>query len=236
MNGGGTGWPRAILFDLDGTLIDSAPDLRASVNILLAGLGRPQLTLPRVRSMIGAGIPKLVERALAATGEPAEGEEFGRLVMEMMEIYASHLTVFTTLMPGARDAIEAALESGALLGVVTNKPQRPTEAILDHFRLAGDMAVVIGGDAGPPKKPAPDILLAALDRLGIDPGQALMVGDSAADVAAARAAGISVSVVRNGYATMPADELGADLVIDDLRRLGEAVAILGGRHDPGAAA
>lgn len=212
-------WPQAVLFDLDGTLIHSAPDLHASVNILLARHGLGPLTLEQVISMIGNGVKKLVERAFAACGRPLGEMDLENEHQAMLGIYGDHLTLLTVLMPGAREAVETLHAAGIRLGVVTNKPQMPTEAILDHFGLSRFLGAVIGGDAGVARKPAPDMILAALDRLGATPEAALMVGDSPADLGAARAAGVVMVAVRGGYTNVPADGLGADRVIETLAEL-----------------
>lgn len=205
--------PRAVLFDLDGTLIDSAPDIHAATNRLLARHGLGPLTLAQVKSMIGNGVKKLVERAYAACGRPLGAAALEAEFAVMLEIYFDHLTVLTTLMPGARETVYAMRVQGIALGVVTNKPQRFTEAILDHFGLAGAFGAVVGGDVGHVKKPAPDMLLAALERLGVAPRDAVMIGDSAADVRSARAAGVRAIVVEGGYTNVPAAELGGDIVV-----------------------
>lgn len=219
-------WPQAVLFDLDGTLIDSAPDIRDAVNQLLARHALGPLTLDAVKSMIGQGVKVLVERAFRACGAPLAGEALENAHLEMMDIYGSHLTDKTVLMPAALETLQVLHEEGVRLAVVTNKPQRAAEAVLDHFGFFSCLGSVVGGDAGVAKKPAPDILLAALDRLGVEPRDALVVGDSLSDVAAARAAGIAVVVVRGGYTTVPADELGADRVLDSLGELPEAFETL----------
>ncbi len=208
--------PRAVLFDFDGTLIDSAPDIHAATNLLLARQGLGPLTLAQVKSMIGHGVRKLVERAYAACGRPLDDAELDAEFATMMEIYFSHLTVLTRLMPGAREAVDALRADGVALALVTNKPQRFSEAILDHFGLLDAFGAVIGGDAGYVKKPAPDMLLAALERLGVAAGEAAMIGDSGADVESARAAGLPVVIVEGGYTTVPAAELGADAVVASL--------------------
>lgn len=209
-------WPRAVLFDLDGTLIDSAPDLHASTNILLMRRGLGPLSLPDVVSMIGNGVKKLVERAFIAVGHPLDADELDLEYEAMIGIYADHLTVLTVLTPGAREIVEEFHAQGVLMGVVTNKPQMPTEAILDHFGLSPYLDAVIGGDSGVEKKPAPDMIFAALARLGLRPEDAILVGDSVADVGSARAAGIPVIALRGGYTSVPVDEIGADIVISRL--------------------
>lgn len=222
-----SGWPRAVLFDLDGTLVDSAPDIAASVNTLLARHALGPLTLEQVKSMIGHGIEKTVERAFGACGKPLTPGDLAIRNAEMIDIYADNLTNLTVLMPGAAEAVEALRGHGVQIGVATNKPQRPTELVLDHFGLTPLVGCAIGGDAGVNKKPAPDILLAALDRLGVEPWDAVMVGDSGADVQSARGAGILSIAVRGGYAHAPIESLGADVVIDSLDQLREAIERLG---------
>jgi phosphoglycolate phosphatase len=208
--------PRVVLFDLDGTLVDSAPDIATAVNELLASEGLAPHSLPAVRGMIGHGLEKLVERAFAAHGIALDRETLPGRHAAMAAIYARRLTDLTTLRPGAREAMHATRRSGAPVGVVTNKPEGFSRTILAHFDLLAAASEVIGGDSGYPKKPAPDMLLAACERLGAAPEQAVLVGDSRADLASARAAGIACVLVRGGYCDDPLDELGADLVIDDL--------------------
>ena len=129
-------WPRAVLFDLDGTLIDSAPDIAAAVNELLSHSNRGPLTLAEVTSMIGNGVEKLVERAFAATGGALAPAALRREQMAMVDVYANHLTELTVPMPGAIDVLETLHGDGTLLGLVTNKPQRFIETILDHLGMS----------------------------------------------------------------------------------------------------
>lgn len=215
-----------MLFDLDGTLIDSAPDIAAAVNELLARRDLGPLSLGDVTSMIGRGVEILIERAFAASGDPLSPADLKREHMEMMEIYARHLTGATTLMPGAGQMLEQLNDEGVALGLVTNKPQRFIETILDFFRLSPLFGVAIGGDSGVAKKPAPDMLLAAMEELSTEPRNTVMVGDSTSDVEAARAAGVQVVLVRGGYSNVPIDRLGADRVIDGLVALPGALPAL----------
>jgi phosphoglycolate phosphatase len=220
-------WPRAVLFDLDGTLIDSAPDIAAAVNELLSHSSRGPLTLAEVTSMIGNGVEKLVERAFAATiGGALAPAALRREQMAMVDIYANHLTQLTVPMPAAPDVLEVFHGDGILLGLVTNKPQRFIETILDHLGMSSLFGAVIGGDAGVAKKPAPDMLLAAMQQLGVEPWNTVMVGDSTSDVEAARAAGVPSVVVRGGYSNVPLELLGADSVIGGLDELAGAFGLL----------
>jgi len=215
--------PRAVLFDLDGTLVDSAPDIAAAVNELLAGRDLLPLRVDRVKTMIGDGVRKLVERAFAASGAPLAGsalEEANRL---MAPIYRRHLTGLTRLMPGAKEVLTHFRLNDIAMGVVTNKPQLLTREILLHFHLTEYLGAIVGGDAVTYLKPAPDALLLALAQLGVEPGDALMVGDSSGDVGAARAAGMPVVLLRGGYTQVPVEELGADIVCDSLLDLPSAM-------------
>ena len=215
--------PKAILFDLDGTLIDSAPDIAAAVNELLAGRDLPPLKVDQIRAMIGGGVMKLVERAFAASGSPLAGSALEEANRDMAPIYRRHLTGLTRLMPGVREALTHFHLNGTAMGVVTNKPQLATREILLHFHLTEYLGAIVGGDAVTKLKPAPDALLLALDQLQAEPYEALMVGDSVSDVGAARAAGMPVALLRGGYTQVPVEELGADLVCDSLLDLPSAV-------------
>jgi phosphoglycolate phosphatase len=217
-------WPRAILFDLDGTLIDSAPDLARSVNAILSREGLGPLEVDAVRNMIGNGIRKLVERAFEACGVTLEAHELDDHEASMVIIYAHNLTVETILYPAVRNALDRAQQREIRMGLVTNKPIGATRAILSHFGIIDQFGAIIGGDEDIPRKPAPDPLWAALDQLHVTRDQAVMVGDSAADVAAARAAGISVVAVSGGYSKTPADALGADRAIGSLAELDDLLA------------
>lgn len=215
--------PRAILFDLDGTLIDSAPDIAAAVNELLAGRDLPPLRVDQVKAMIGGGVKKLVERAFAASGSPLAGGTLEEANRAMAPTYRRHLTGLTRLMPGVREALTHFHLNALAMGVVTNKPQLAAREILLHFHLTEYLGAIVGGDAVTCLKPAPDALLLALDQLGVEATDTLMVGDSSSDVGAARAAGMPVVLLRGGYTQIPVEELGADLVCDSLLDLPSAM-------------
>lgn len=215
---------KGVLFDLDGTLIDSAPDIAGAVNRLMRLNRLPDHSLAAVRGMIGYGIETLVERAFRAHGVQLDPAGLDRQQRRMLEIYGDHLTVRTTLMPGARSALEKLRSCRLRTAVVTNKPEGFSRRILFAFGLMDQVDVVVGGDSGFRKKPAPDMLLGACRALGLAPEDVLMVGDSRADVLSCRAAGVESVVVRGGYAQEPAEELGADRVIDTLHELGDSLA------------
>jgi phosphoglycolate phosphatase len=208
---------KAVLFDLDGTLVDSARDLREAVNVLLVEEGRRNLSLDEVKSMIGDGAAKLVERAVLATG--GEGPGLPGLVTRFLDIYEAHATGYTQAYPGARETLEGLKRAGLRMAVVTNKPHEPTLAILTALSLDGFFDAVVGGDTLPERKPHPAPILRALALLGTEPSEALMVGDNYHDVQAARAAGVKAFAVTYGYSHKPHGELGADRLIDALPEL-----------------
>jgi phosphoglycolate phosphatase len=217
-------WPKAVLFDLDGTLVESLPDLAAALNDLLAEHRLAALPLERVRTMIGNGVAKLVERGFASHGVAFSDREHRAVVDRFMAIYAPRAARLTVPMPGAMAAVRQAWEAGARVAVVTNKPRRPTELILSELGFAPCVHHVVGGDQQIPRKPRPDMVLHALEAFGIAALDAVMVGDSAADVGAAKAAGVTAIAVRGGYTAVPVEELGADRVLASLEDLPAALS------------
>ncbi|MBL8658670.1 MAG: phosphoglycolate phosphatase [Rhodospirillales bacterium] len=223
----------SVVFDLDGTLIDSAPDLRTALNRLLAAEGRRPLALAEVVAMIGDGAARLVERAFAATGEPA-GATVSELTRRFLALYEPHAADETRPVEGVPEALAALRTAGLRLGICTNKPERATWTVLRALGLADHFTAVVGGDSVPgARKPDPAMVFAVLERLGANPSEAVMVGDSGNDVAAARAAGLPVIVRAGGYTAIPAAALGADRVIDDVADLPAAIAAFGGRTGAG---
>jgi phosphoglycolate phosphatase len=205
----------AILFDLDGTLIDSAPDLHSAANKLLAEENRRPVSLLELTNMIGDGVPKLVERAFEMTGDPAPASNLGALSKRYLEFYEPHSADLTTTFPGTIDCLEVLKDQGYALAICTNKPYAATLEILPPMGLSKFFDVIIGGDTLVGiKKPDPRHLLAALDKLGLTPEQAIMIGDTANDVSAAKAAGIPAIVCRFGYTKGAAENLNGDLIID----------------------
>ncbi|MEO9615656.1 MAG: HAD-IA family hydrolase [Nitratireductor sp.] len=214
----------AVLFDLDGTLIDSVADLATAVNTVLVAHGARPLAVADVRGMVGNGVAKLVQRAFEARGRPLDAAGRTAATDAMMAAYRDGLTARTTLMAGTPAVLGQLRAMGAALALVTNKPQEATEAILDHFGLSQAFGAVVGSRPGLASKPAPDMLFAALDTLGASAETAVVVGDSAVDAEAARAAGLPCVLVRGGYARQALETLGADAIVDDLSGLANAIA------------
>lgn len=211
--------PVGIVWDLDGTLAESAPDLATALNVLLLEQGQHGHTVDKVRPMVGAGVAKLIERGFRAAGSPLSDAERDRLVPRFMAIYTECATDSTHLVPHAREVLEHFYHSGVRQGLCTNKPSGVTGQILSSLDIAGFFGSVIGGDSTSAKKPDPAPLLACLDELGVRPQDAVMIGDSGADVGAARAAGVPVILVPDGYTGVPATSLGADYVVRSLAEI-----------------
>ncbi|HSB95415.1 MAG TPA: phosphoglycolate phosphatase [Spongiibacteraceae bacterium] len=200
---GGTA-PAALLFDLDGTLLDSLPDLATAIDRMLVELGHAAVGAERVHGWIGDGARQLVyESLLFAQGEAASNRPDDATVARALGIYMRHYTACCTdrsrLFDGVRAALAHWYERGVAMACVTNKSARFTEPLLKHFALQEWLPVAVSGDTLAQRKPAAAPLLFACEQLGVDPRNALMVGDSRNDVLAARAAGMPVVCVSYGY-------------------------------------
>jgi phosphoglycolate phosphatase len=213
--------PKMVLIDLDGTLVDSAPDLAFCVDETLKQLGLPPQGLARVRDWVGNGVEKLVRRALSGdiNGTPDE-TLFMRAMPVFLELYEANLAQRSELFPGIREGVTLLKAQGIQLGCVTNKIARLTEPLLKQLGVRDEFGIVVSGDTLPQKKPHPAPLLHAAHFFGVAPGDSLMVGDSVHDVEAARAAGFQVVCVSYGYNHgMDIRGAGPDAVIDSLVEL-----------------
>ncbi|HLO76890.1 MAG TPA: phosphoglycolate phosphatase [Magnetospirillum sp.] len=213
---------RAVIFDLDGTLIHSLPDLTSAVNHVLAEEGRAPVSQAELAPMVGDGAHTLVERAFAARGG-LPGGDVSPLLARFLARYEANATVLTRPFPQVVDTLARLQGKGVLLAVCTNKPTVATREILTALDLDRYFPVVVGGDDTPALKPNPAHIDTVLTRLGVARDEAVMVGDSINDVLAAKGAGLPCIVVSFGYSRTPVDELGAELVVDEFRIVGDAV-------------
>jgi len=212
----------ALVFDLDGTLVNSLPDLRAALNEILRGLGRRDLTPDEVRRMIGDGTRALVERALAVTGGTTG--DFEAAHEHFLEIYEAAPAKLSSLYPGVNETLKSLHNSGARLGICTNKLQAATVAVLQAFKIDKYFDTVLGGDVGSFRKPDPRHLLLAIERLGATPNESIMIGDNENDYTAARAVGIPVILMRYGYLRVPCETLQPDVWLDQFDQVPDKVA------------
>mgnify|MGYP001230598955 CR=1 FL=1 len=216
---------RAALFDLDGTLVDTAPDLAAAANRMLADLGRPALEEASVRDYVGKGIVNLVERCLAATGGET-GEERRHALESFERHYRAGIADRSRPYPGVLDGLDALRRAGIALGCVTNKAGRFTEPLLERTGLRPYFGVVVSGDAAARGKPHADPVLLAAATLGASLDETVMIGDSMNDVLSARAAGCAVLVVPYGYREgLALEDLGADAVVATVEEAARSITM-----------
>lgn len=206
---------RAVLFDLDGTLLDTIGDLAEAAKRMLAELGRPQRPLEEIHSFVGKGLPNLVRRCLTENAEASEAE-----IDAAIPVFRRHYTVVnglgTRAYPGVVETLEAMAARGFRLAVVTNKAGDFTLPLLERMDIARYFQAVVSGDTLPVKKPDPAMLVHACKLLGVSPREAVMIGDSANDALAARAAGMPVLLVSYGYSEgMPVDTIECDGLLSD---------------------
>jgi len=189
-----------ILIDVDGTLVDSVPDLAYCVDMMMERLGRPPYGEAAVRNWVGNGVERLVRRALVGQliGEPSEAD-FARAYPIFLDLYAENTSKRSVLYPGVREGMDWMAAAGYRLGCVTNKAAQFTLPLLTDLGVIDRFGIVVSGDTLPQKKPDPAPLLHAAAYFGVDPTQSLMVGDSVSDVKAARAAGFQIICMSYGY-------------------------------------
>jgi phosphoglycolate phosphatase len=208
---------RAVLIDLDGTLLETGPDIVAAANRMLAELGRPALAESRAIEFIGKGVANLVTRCLQESQLPADAQALAVALAIFERHYLAGVADRTHPYPGVVEGLERFARMGMPLGCVTNKAAMFTLPLLERTRIAGYFRIVVSGDTVEHKKPHPQPLLHAAAALGVAPADLLLIGDSANDVRAARAAGCPVFVVPYGYREgMSLEALAADRVVADL--------------------
>lgn len=216
----------AIIFDLDGTLIDSAPDIHLSANKVFEGKGLQGFPFEVVKGFIGNGVGVLIARLLASRGMEAAGALHAEMVRDFVNIYEEAVDL-TVLYPNVPATLHALATAGHRLAICTNKPVGPARAVLRHFGLAPHFAALIGGDSLAVRKPDPAPLHAAIASLG--GGPALFVGDSEVDAETAHAAGVPFALFSGGYRTAAVETMGARVVFDDFAALPCQVAHIAAR-------
>ena len=209
--------PALVVFDLDGTLIDSAPDMHLAVNLMLADMGCPPLSLPEIRTMVGDGASALIARALAArqcvTADPTKA------LAQFLEHYEENPTAFTPTFPGVPATLERLQAIGLTLAICTNKPTRLTHMILERLGINRFFVRVIAGDTLPFRKPDPRALIEVLNVFGTPPAAAIMVGDSEVDAATAHAANVPFVLMTYGYHRGPIDGISSIATLDHFAEL-----------------
>jgi phosphoglycolate phosphatase len=213
-----------LIFDLDGTLVDTAPDLLGALNAVLRQEGRPGVDPAALRHMVGFGARSLIEQAMAATGEPVTAMRLPQLVESFVVHYREHLADRSRPFPGVEETLVQLAASGAHMGVLTNKPQELVTPLLDKLDLTRFFGAIHGAGRFSYVKPDPRVFHHVVDDLG--GAGAVMIGDSKTDVATARAAGVPVILMSYGYTPEPARNLGADIVLDRFSEIPAAVPAL----------
>lgn len=217
--------PPIAVFDLDGTLADTAPDLIAALNAVLAGEELPSLPFEKARDLIGAGARSLILRGLNEAGYDSIDEaRLERMFRAFLDYYGRNLHVGTRLFPGVPEALDRFRAEGWLLAVCTNKYENHSLELLDLLGIADRFSAICGRDTFPYFKPDPRHLTLTIERAGGSPVRAVMVGDSQTDISTARAAGVPVVAVPFGYSDIPVAELGPDRLIGHFDELWTATA------------
>ncbi len=216
-----------LVFDLDGTLIDTAPDLGHAANHVLTGEGLPAVPLDTMRTWIGQGARKMIKRGLAFHGVKRNAAEVEALLQRFLEYYGANIAVESRPFPRLTEALDRAASAGARLAVCTNKREGLSRQVLTALGLADRFgAAIAGADTFTVSKPDPGHLTGAIGLAGGDPRRSILIGDSEIDIATARAAGIPVIGVSFGYSDLPIATFKPDVVIDDYAEFDGAVARL----------
>jgi len=217
---------RTIVFDLDGTLVDTAPDLISALNFVLHREGLPPVPLESARDMIGAGARKLIERGLELEGRSVAHEDMTRLTGDFIDYYAAHIADASRPFEGLEDALDDLQTLGYRFAVCTNKLEWLSKLLLDQLGLSSRFSAICGADTFGISKPDPAILQQTIARAGGQLLSAIMVGDAGPDIGVARRAGVPVIGVGFGYTSVPIADLKPDRLISHMRELPAAVQSL----------
>ena len=218
-----------VIYDLDGTLIDSAKDMQVAVSRVLADHGLPPVTEDDVRIFMGQGSKVTMDKAFTKYGKTLDDEALSAVTREFVRYYEADPVGHTTAFAGVPEVVGRFDKLGLKQGVCTNKFERPSRMILEHLKLMPPIAALAGADTFPVRKPDPRHILMLVERMGRTPEKAVMVGDSIHDVEAAHAAGLPAVLVSWGYTARPASELGAEAVIERFDALPQALERLANR-------
>jgi phosphoglycolate phosphatase len=223
--------PLTIVFDLDGTLVDTAPDLADTLNVVLGREGLPPVPYAKARTMIGGGARRMIETALAFEKRTPPVAEVDRMFNDFIVHYAAHIADRSQPFPGLDTALDRLAAEGCIFAVCTNKLEGLSRLLLDTLGMSKRFAAICGQDTFGRHKPDPEILRRTIVQAGGSVARAIMVGDSAADIDTARAAGVPVVAVAFGYTETPVAQLGPDRVISHFTDLPQAISALAGRLD-----
>lgn len=216
--------PALVVFDLDGTLVDTAPDLVGALNAILEREGIPPVPAPSARKMIGAGARALLERGLERDGRTIDADKLNRMVQDFIACYADNIAVHSKPFDGLVAALDVLAARGCTFAVCTNKLEWLSKRLLDQLDLSKRFAAICGADTFGVSKPDPTILRQTVARAGGKMSSAIMIGDAGPDVGVARRAGIPVIGVDYGYTEVPIRDLAPDIVISHLEQLPDAVS------------
>jgi len=222
--------PPTIVFDLDGTLIDTAPDLIDTLNVVFAREGLPLVDYDTARNLIGGGARAMIARGIESEGRVLEAAKLEQMFGDFIVHYSAHIADRSRPFAGLTDALDALAADGCRFAVCTNKLERLSVLLLEKLDLADRFAAICGQDTFGVQKPDPEILRRTIAAAGGDSQLTVMVGDSATDIRTARAAGIPVVAVDFGYSERPVAEFGPDRIISHYAQLPAAVAAIISAH------
>lgn len=215
-----------IVFDLDGTLVETAPDLVDTLNFVFEREGIPPVPFDEARTFVGHGARAMITRGLDAEGRTVTPQVLDKLFNDFIDYYTAHVADRSHPFPGVIDALDALSERGHRLAVCTNKFEKQSRLLLDALKMTSRFAAIVGQDTFKIAKPDPEVLRRTILAAGGDPAHAIMIGDSETDILTARAAELPVVAVDFGYSQAPVSKYGPDRLISHFAQLSAAIASL----------